>query len=133
MTRLAHEVINISSSSDDSLTESERRVVDTLAGQAALKAYDKAAKVTAKRERYRTDRDNFRAKFKISESQLQETDAEVEKLKKELAEAKTATATAEAEMEKMKMEEKKKLQEADAKGYEARIKRAALEYTQTAH
>ncbi|KAG5553168.1 hypothetical protein RHGRI_011140 [Rhododendron griersonianum] len=61
------------------------------AGQAALKAYDKAAKVSAERERYRTDRDNFRAKFKISESQLQ------------------------------------------AKGYEAGIKRAALEYTQTAH
>ncbi|KAG5550328.1 hypothetical protein RHGRI_015328 [Rhododendron griersonianum] len=83
------------------------------AGQAVLKAYDKAAKVTAERERYRTDR----AKFKISESQLQETDAEVEKLKKELAEAKTAAATAEAEMEKMKMEEKKKLREADAKGF----------------
>ncbi|KAG5561519.1 hypothetical protein RHGRI_004531 [Rhododendron griersonianum] len=46
------------------------------AGQAALKAYDKAAKVSAERERYRTDRDNFRAKFKISETQLQETDAE---------------------------------------------------------
>ncbi|KAG5532134.1 hypothetical protein RHGRI_026671 [Rhododendron griersonianum] len=29
------------------------------AGQAALKAYDKAAKVSAERERYRTDRDNF--------------------------------------------------------------------------
>ncbi|KAG5547937.1 hypothetical protein RHGRI_013575 [Rhododendron griersonianum] len=103
------------------------------AGQAALKAYDKAAKVSAECERYRTDRDNFRAKFKISETQLLETDAEVEKLKKELAEAKTAAATAEAEMEKMKMEEKKKMREADAKGYEARIKRAALEYTQTAH
>ncbi|KAG5561521.1 hypothetical protein RHGRI_004532 [Rhododendron griersonianum] len=62
------------------------------AGQAALKAYDKAAKVSAERERYRTDRDNFRAKFKISETQLQETD-----------------------------------------GYEAGIKRATLEYTQTAH
>ncbi|KAG5563918.1 hypothetical protein RHGRI_000187 [Rhododendron griersonianum] len=103
------------------------------AGQAALKAYDRAVKVTAERERYRTDRDNFRAKFKISESQLQETDAEVEKLKKELAEAKTDAATADAEMEKMKMEEKKKVGEADAKGYEAGIKRAALEYTQTAH
>ncbi|KAG5561520.1 hypothetical protein RHGRI_004532 [Rhododendron griersonianum] len=78
------------------------------AGQAALKAYDKAAKVSAERERYRTDRDNFRAKFKISETQLQETDAEVEK-------------------------EKKKMREADAKGYEAGIKRATLEYTQTAH
>ncbi|KAG5564100.1 hypothetical protein RHGRI_000320 [Rhododendron griersonianum] len=107
--------------------------VEAEAGQAALKAYDKAAKVTAERERYRTDRDNFRAKFKISEFQLQETDTELEKLKKELAEAKTAAATAEAEMEKMKMEEKKKLREADAKGYEAGIKRAALEYTQTAH
>ncbi|KAG5547942.1 hypothetical protein RHGRI_013580 [Rhododendron griersonianum] len=103
------------------------------AGQAALKAYDRAIKVTAEHERYRTDRDNFRAKFKISESQLQETDAEMEKLKKELAEAKTAAATAEAEVEKMKVEEKKKLEEADAKGYEAGIKRAALEYTQTAH
>ncbi|KAG5528308.1 hypothetical protein RHGRI_029098 [Rhododendron griersonianum] len=61
------------------------------AGQAVLKAYDKAAKVSAERERYRTDRDNFRAKFKILETQ------------------------------------------ADAKGYEAGIKRAALEYTQTAH
>ncbi|KAG5563829.1 hypothetical protein RHGRI_000133 [Rhododendron griersonianum] len=95
------------------------------AGQAALKA--------AERERYRTDRDNFRAKFKISKSQLQETDAEVERLKKELAEAKAAAATAEADMEKMRGEEKKKLDEADAKGYEAGIKRAALEYTQTAH
>ncbi|KAG5522131.1 hypothetical protein RHGRI_034351 [Rhododendron griersonianum] len=100
---------------------------------AALKAYDRANKVTAERERYRTDRDNFRAKFKISETQLQETDAEVERLKKELAEAKAAAATAEADMEKMRGEEKKKLDEADAKGYEAGIKRAALEYTQTAH
>ncbi|KAG5516977.1 hypothetical protein RHGRI_037649 [Rhododendron griersonianum] len=54
-------------------------------------------------------------------------------MKKELAEAKTSAATAEAEMEKMKMEMKRKLREADAKGYEAGIKRAALEYTQTAH
>ncbi|KAG5544021.1 hypothetical protein RHGRI_016692 [Rhododendron griersonianum] len=30
-------------------------------GQAALKAYNKASKVSAERERYRTDRDNFRA------------------------------------------------------------------------
>ncbi|KAG5549742.1 hypothetical protein RHGRI_014892 [Rhododendron griersonianum] len=74
------------------------------AGQAALKAYDRV-KVTAERER----------------------------LKKELAEAKAAAATAEADMEKMRGEEKKKLDEADAKGYEAGIKRAALEYTQTAH
>ncbi|KAG5550370.1 hypothetical protein RHGRI_015357 [Rhododendron griersonianum] len=103
------------------------------AGQAALQAYDKAVKVSAERERYRTDRDNFKAKFKTTESRLQETDAEMGKLKKELAEAKTAAATAEAEVEKMKVEEKKKLDEADAKGYEAGIKRAALEYTQTAH
>ncbi|KAG5543180.1 hypothetical protein RHGRI_016059 [Rhododendron griersonianum] len=103
------------------------------AGQAALQAYDKAVKVTAERERYRTDRDDFKAKFKTSESRLQETDAKMEKLKKELVEAKTAAATAEAEVEKMKVEEKKKLEEADAKGYEAGIKRAALEYTQTAH
>ncbi|KAG5545492.1 hypothetical protein RHGRI_017851 [Rhododendron griersonianum] len=103
------------------------------AGQAALKAYDRAVKVTAERERYRTDRDNFRAKFKISGTQLQETDSELERLKKELAEAKAAAATTEAAMEKMRMEEKIKLQEADAKGYEVGIKRAALEYTQTAH
>ncbi|KAG5535005.1 hypothetical protein RHGRI_022945 [Rhododendron griersonianum] len=103
------------------------------AGQAALNAYDRALKVTAERERYRTDRDNFRAKFKILESQLQEIDAEMEKLKKELAEAKTAAATAEAEVEKMRMEEKMKLRQADAKGYEAGIKRVALKYTQTAH
>ncbi|KAG5530594.1 hypothetical protein RHGRI_025526 [Rhododendron griersonianum] len=64
---------------------------------------------------------------------MQETDAEIEQLKKELAEAKTAAASAEAEVEKMKVEEKKKLEKADAKGYEAGIKRAALEYTQTAH
>ncbi|KAG5561522.1 hypothetical protein RHGRI_004532 [Rhododendron griersonianum] len=48
------------------------------AGQAALKAYDKAAKVSAERERYRTDRDNFRAKFKISETQLQMVNDELE-------------------------------------------------------
>ncbi|KAG5543441.1 hypothetical protein RHGRI_016241 [Rhododendron griersonianum] len=108
------------------------RHTESHAGQAALKAYDKAAKVSAERERYRTDRDNFRAKFKISETQLQETDAEVEKLKKEFAEARTAASTAEAEVEKMKKEEREKLREADAKGYEAGIQRAALEYTQTA-
>ncbi|KAG5524681.1 hypothetical protein RHGRI_031382 [Rhododendron griersonianum] len=48
------------------------------AGQAALKAYDRAVKVNAERERYRTDRDNFRAKFKISESQLQMVNDELE-------------------------------------------------------
>ncbi|KAG5516531.1 hypothetical protein RHGRI_037293 [Rhododendron griersonianum] len=47
-------------------------------GQAALKAYDKAAKVSAERERYRTDRDNFRTKFKISETQLQMVNDELE-------------------------------------------------------
>ncbi|KAG5563118.1 hypothetical protein RHGRI_005762 [Rhododendron griersonianum] len=103
------------------------------AGQAALKAYDKASKVSVESERYRTDRDNFRAKFKISESQLKETDAEVEKLKKELADAKVASYSAEAEVKKLKEEEKEKLRQADAKGYEAGIQRAALEYTQTAH
>ncbi|KAG5528310.1 hypothetical protein RHGRI_029098 [Rhododendron griersonianum] len=87
------------------------------AGQAVLKAYDKAAKVSAERERYRTDRDNFRAKFKILETQLQETDAEVERLKKELAEAKAAASSAKAVVEKMKKEEKEKLREADAKDF----------------
>ncbi|KAG5547934.1 hypothetical protein RHGRI_013572 [Rhododendron griersonianum] len=48
------------------------------AGKAALKAYDRAVKVNAERERYRTDRDNFRAKFKISESQLQMVNDELE-------------------------------------------------------
>ncbi|KAG5545490.1 hypothetical protein RHGRI_017851 [Rhododendron griersonianum] len=48
------------------------------AGQAALKAYDRAVKVTAERERYRTDRDNFRAKFKISGTQLQMVNDELE-------------------------------------------------------
>ncbi|KAG5530384.1 hypothetical protein RHGRI_025357 [Rhododendron griersonianum] len=118
---------------DQQQQQQKKQKLSDEAGQAALQAYDRAVKVTAERERYRTDRDNFRAKFKISESQLQETDAEIEKLKKELAEAKTAAASAEAEVEKMKVEEKKKLEEADAKGYEAGIKRAALEYTQTAH
>ncbi|KAG5517694.1 hypothetical protein RHGRI_038170 [Rhododendron griersonianum] len=118
---------------DQQQQQQKKQKLSDEAGQAALQAYDRAVKVTAERERYRADRDNFRAKFKISESRLQETDAEMEKLKKELAEAKTAAASAEAEVEKMKVEEKKKLEEADAKGYEAGIKRAALEYTQTAH
>ncbi|KAG5563146.1 hypothetical protein RHGRI_005787 [Rhododendron griersonianum] len=117
----------------DQQQQQKKQKLSDEAGQAALQAYDRAVKVTAERERYRTDRDNFRAKFKISESRLQETDAEMEKLKKELAEAKTAAASAEAEVEKMKVEEKKNLEEADAKGYEAGIKRATLEYTQTAH
>lgn len=57
----------------------------------------------------------------------------MEKLKNQLADARTAAAKAEAELKKMKKEEKDKLRHADAKGYEARIKRAALEYTQIAH
>ncbi|KAG5565014.1 hypothetical protein RHGRI_001029 [Rhododendron griersonianum] len=118
---------------DQQQQQQKKQKLSDEAGQAALQAYDRAVKVTAERERYRTDRDNFREKFKISESRLQETDVEMEKLKKELAEAKTAAASAEVEVEKMKVEEKKKLEEADAKGYEAGIKRAALEYTQTAH
>ncbi|KAF7143972.1 hypothetical protein RHSIM_Rhsim05G0059700 [Rhododendron simsii] len=61
------------------------------ARQATLKAYDKAAKVSFECERYRSDRDSFRTKWRISENQ------------------------------------------ADAKGYEAGIQRAALEYTQVAH
>ncbi|KAG5512675.1 hypothetical protein RHGRI_038961 [Rhododendron griersonianum] len=120
-------------STDQQQQHQKKQKLSEEAGQAALNAYDRAVKVTAERERYRTDRDNFRAKFKISETQLQETDAEVERLKKELVEAKAAAATAEADMERMRVEEKKKLDEADAKGYEAGIKRAALEYTQTAH
>ncbi|KAG5554350.1 hypothetical protein RHGRI_012016 [Rhododendron griersonianum] len=63
----------------------------------------------------------------------EETDAEVEKLKKELADAKAAASSAEAEVKKLKEKEKEKLRQAYAKGYEAEIQRAALEYTQTAH
>lgn len=57
----------------------------------------------------------------------------MEKLKNQLADAKIATANAEAETKRLKKEEKEKLKIADAKGYEAIIKRAMLEYTQTAH
>ncbi|KAG5527161.1 hypothetical protein RHGRI_028169 [Rhododendron griersonianum] len=66
-------------------------------------------------------------------SQPIETEVEVGRLKKELADAKAAATNAEAEMKKIKGEEKVKLRQADAKGYEARIKREALEYTQTVH
>ncbi|KAI8560439.1 hypothetical protein RHMOL_Rhmol04G0255300 [Rhododendron molle] len=72
-------------------------------------------------------------KFRVLETQLTETDVEVEKLKKELAEAKTAAAAAEAQAKKLKEEKREKMKVADAKGYEAGIKRAALEYTQIAH
>lgn len=57
----------------------------------------------------------------------------MELLKMELADAKAAAATVEAETKKMKEEEKEKMKVADAKGYEASIKRATLEYTQIAH
>ncbi|KAE9452821.1 hypothetical protein C3L33_15271, partial [Rhododendron williamsianum] len=103
------------------------------AGQAALKAYDKATKVQAERERYRFDRDSYKTKWRISEQQVKDSEVEVEKLKAQLAEAKTATSNADAEVKKLKEEEKEKLKAADAKGYEAGINRAALEYTQTAH
>lgn len=103
------------------------------AGQVALKAYDKVSKVTAECERYRTDRNSYRTKWRISEQQIKDTEAEVELLKKELANAKAAAATVVAEMKKMKEEEKEKMKVVDAKGYEASIKRAALEYTQIAH
>lgn len=103
------------------------------AGQAALKAYDKATKVIVERERYRTDRDYFRQKWRTSEQHAKNAEAEVEKLKKELADAKAASEIAEAAMKRMEVEENEKMKIADANGYEARIKRAAIEYTQIAH
>ncbi|KAF7152420.1 hypothetical protein RHSIM_Rhsim01G0019100 [Rhododendron simsii] len=103
------------------------------AGQAALKAYDKASKVSAERERYRSDRDSFRAKWRASDQQVKEKEDEVKNLKKELADAKAATDIVSAELKRIKGEEREKIREADAKGYEAGIKRAALEYTQVAH
>ncbi|KAF7150322.1 hypothetical protein RHSIM_Rhsim02G0093100 [Rhododendron simsii] len=103
------------------------------AGQAALKAYDKASKVSADRERFRNDRELFRAKWRTSDQQVKEKEDEVKHLKKELADAKAAADSFAAELKKMKEQEREKIQEADAKGYEAGIKRAALEYTQVAH
>ncbi|KAF7121009.1 hypothetical protein RHSIM_Rhsim13G0183200 [Rhododendron simsii] len=79
------------------------------AGQAALKAYDRALK------------------------QVKDTEAEVEGLKKKLADARRAAEAAKAEVKKVKEAEREKLRAADAKGYEAGIKRAALEYAQIAH
>ncbi|KAF7123711.1 hypothetical protein RHSIM_Rhsim12G0099500 [Rhododendron simsii] len=99
----------------------------------ALKAYDKANKVSSERERYRTDRDSYRTKWRISENQLKESEAKVERLERELADAKKAAATAVENLKKAKEEERKKLRVADAKGYEAGIKRAALEYAQITH
>ncbi|KAF7112803.1 hypothetical protein RHSIM_RhsimUnG0191600 [Rhododendron simsii] len=61
------------------------------AGQAALKAYDKAAKVSAERERYRSDRDSFRAKWRASDQQVKEKEEEVKILKKELVSAELNT------------------------------------------
>lgn len=98
-----------------------------------MKAYDKASKVSAERERYRTNRDSYRTKFRILDQQVKDTEAEVEKLKSQLAEARIAAANAEAKIKKLKEEERKKLKDADAKVYKARIKRAALKYTQVAH
>ncbi|KAF7149920.1 hypothetical protein RHSIM_Rhsim02G0101700 [Rhododendron simsii] len=103
------------------------------AGQAALKAYNKANKVSAERERYRTDRDLFRTKWRVSERQVKDAETEMEKLKGKLAEVRAAARFVEAEVKKMKEEEKEKLKIADAKGYEAGIRRAVLEYTQIAH
>lgn len=103
------------------------------AGQAALKAYDKATKVSVKRERYKNDRDSLWQKGKMWEQQAKNAKAEVEKLKKELADARTATEVAEAEVKRVREEEKEKLRATNLKGFEAGIKRAALEYTQIAH
>ncbi|KAF7113334.1 hypothetical protein RHSIM_RhsimUnG0136200 [Rhododendron simsii] len=102
------------------------------AGKAALKAYDKASKVSAERQ-YRSDRDSYHTKWRISEQQAKDAEAEVKKLKKELADARDAAKTAEAEARKLKEEEREKMWLADAKGYEAGIKRAALKYTKIAH
>ncbi|KAF7116205.1 hypothetical protein RHSIM_RhsimUnG0034200 [Rhododendron simsii] len=87
------------------------------AGQAALKAYDKASKVSAECKRYRSDRDSYRTKWRISEQQVKEAGSEVEKLKAELTDAKAAAATTKAEVKKVKEEEREKLKVADAKGF----------------
>lgn len=99
------------------------------AGQAALKAYDKATKVVAKRERYKSNRNALCQKGKTWEQQAKTLEAEVDRLKKELADARTAADVAEAEAGRVKEEEKEKLRAAYLKGYEAGIKRAAMEYT----
>ncbi|KAF7128858.1 hypothetical protein RHSIM_Rhsim10G0098800 [Rhododendron simsii] len=79
------------------------------AGQAALKAYDKASKVSAEHERpFRNDRESFRAKWRTSSENQQVKEKEDEG-------------------------EREKIQEADAKGYEAGIKRASAGVHQVAH
>lgn len=92
------------------------------AGQAALKAYDKATKVTTERERYWTDRDLFCQKSRTWEQQVKDVEAEVEGLKKELADAKAAAELSEAEEKKVKEEKKEKMRIADAKGYEVELR-----------
>lgn len=92
------------------------------AGQAALKAYDKATKVTAERERYRTDRDLFRQKSRTWEQQAKDVEAKVEGLKKELADATAVAELSEAEEKKVKEEEKEKMRIADSKGYEVELR-----------
>ncbi|KAF7114130.1 hypothetical protein RHSIM_RhsimUnG0099000 [Rhododendron simsii] len=76
---------------------------------------------------------SFRAKWRASDQQVKEKEEEVKILKKELADAKAAAELVSAELNRVKVDERDKIREADAKGYEAGIKRAALEYTQVAH
>lgn len=98
-----------------------------------MKEYDKASKVSTEQERYRTDRDLFRQKSRNWEQQEKDVEAKVERLKKQLADARTVANVAEVEVKKVLEEEKEKMRIADAKGYEAGIKRVVLEYTQIAH
>ncbi|KAF7123849.1 hypothetical protein RHSIM_Rhsim12G0055300 [Rhododendron simsii] len=115
------------------LKDSVKEEPNLAAGQAALKAYDKAAKVSAECERYRSDRDSFCTKWRISEQEVKDKEAEVKSLKKELADARAVAELASSELKVVKAGEKEKMREADAKGYETGIKRATLEYTQVAH
>lgn len=66
---------------------------------------------------------------------MKEFEIEIEMLKSQLADARTSASNTEAEIKRLREEEeeKEKLRAADAKGYEAGIKRAALEYAQIAH
>lgn len=60
----------------------------------------------AKRERFWSDRDSYKTKWRISKQQVKEEEAEVEKLRTQLAEANTAKINAEAEIKRLKEEEK---------------------------
>ncbi|XP_058216136.1 uncharacterized protein LOC131327138 [Rhododendron vialii] len=102
------------------------------AGQALLRASNKAELVSAERSRYREDLKTERDKVKTLKSNLKVAKAHAAELEAEKVELEERAKKAERELGKVLRREKRKMKEVDGKAYQAGFDRAGAEYVREA-